>query len=772
MATSPSIALALIMKNEIKNLPRLFSSVNGCFDEIHITDTGSTDDSVKWVEENGEKVAGCPVFVHHFKWINSFSSARNYSFSHVKTDYICWMDLDDTLKNPDNFKSWKKNAMALADMYFVSYNYALNPDDTPIISFMRERVFKTSLNPQWQYDLHEGVVMKSEWKRDVVVAAAWAIDHRRDAEDMKADKSRNITILDEIKRTKGLDARLSFYYGKELYEAQRPHEAIVAFDDVLQKKDLEHHDKILAYQYAGYASLALADMIKDEAKEEKNKWIDKAIQYAIGGLAVEPSRAEFYVLAGDSYLRRSDMLHALPLYAAAKHCFNPSDYNIPSPVYHFKGCYGENPSLQIAKIYFNSGRMDEAEKEAKECFEKYKNKEAKDMLDKINEIRPLITLDNNQKETEDIVFSCPPQTAYEFNEVLYETKGMGGSETALIEMARELKKKTGRPVKVFTMREDVNDLVAPSGVEYISTRKLNSWMSQNKPFFHIAWRHNIKITNAPTYLWCHDLLTPQVEARHNFDKIMCLTDFHKGYVKAKQGVPDDKIWVTRNGIVPSKFDFERPKKNPNKVVWMSSPDRGLDRAMKVLDIVRKSAKDIELHVYYGLENLYKYGLSERADMLKKMMEERPWVKYHGFTEQSKMYKEVADAVIWLHPCDFIETFCITALEMLELGIYPVTRSLGGLQNTLEQAVKNDQAIMLPHDCVSEEEYQAYAKAFCEAWDSEAWKKVYLEAKKHSWSSVADEWIKEMNLREVGPDSKETDESSESFNYYEEEVVCV
>jgi len=88
-----------------------------------------------------------------------------------------------------------------------------------------------------------------------------------------------------------------------------------------------------------------------------------------------------------------------------------------------------------------------------------------------------------------------------------------------------------------------------------------------------------------------------------------------------------------------------------------------------------------------VENLYKYGLKDLADKLKSMMASRPFVKYHGFTEQNKMYRDVADAVIWLHPCNFIESYCITALEMLALGIYPVTRRLGALQTTLADAEK-------------------------------------------------------------------------------------
>ena len=140
-----------------------------------------------------------------------------------------------------------------------------------------------------------------------------------------------------------------------------------------------------------------------------------------------------------------------------------------------------------------------------------------------------------------------------------------------------------------------------------------------------------------------------------------------------------------------------------------------------------------------------YGLGHLADKLKAMMQEREWVKYHGFTEQSKMYHEVSDAVCWVHPCNFIETFCITALEMLELGIYPVTRKLGALANTLADAETKGQAVLLDHDCVIEKEYEAYIEKVLNVLDNKLWEKVNLDLEKHDWKTVASEWVKEMKL---------------------------
>lgn len=740
----PTISLAIIAKNEEKNLPRLFKSVEGCFDEIVLVDTGSEDKTKQIAAENG-----CNVF--DFAWVDSFSKARNFAFSKCTKDYICWLDCDDVLKNKENFIKWRDHAMQFVDFWFATYNYTLdigktstqNPNGEPIVSFVRERVMKRSLSPEWRYDIHEGVIPQEAWAKNYITT--WAVDHLRDESDIKADRSRNIKILEKIVSAGNIDARMQFYYGKELFEASRPEEAIVALEKALKMEKLEHHDRLLSYQYGAYSALRCFDEIKDEFMERKMSFFNKAIDFASDGMKAEPNRAEFPVILGDSYVRIGRIDRAVPYFSAAKACLRNFDSPYESAIYSFKDLYGQSPSLQLSKIYLHLGLLDKSKKEAQECFDVYQNEDAKNLLSEIDRVSALVRIDGPKEQTEDIVFSCPPQSAYEFDEELYKTKGIGGSETALIEMARHLKIKTGRPVKVFCMRKE--KLIAESGVEYIPNTELNSYMSQKTPFVHIAWRHNIKCTNAPTYLWCHDLFTPTVEQTQNFDKFLALSQFHKDYTMGLQGVPEDKIIVTRNGLSPEKYKFKPKAKNPNKIVWMSSPDRGLDRAIKIIEKARETLPELELHVYYGIEGLYKYGpqMSSLADYLKQMMSARAWIKYHGFTEQTKMYEEVSDAVVWSHPNNFIETYCITAIECLANNIFPVVRRLGALKDTLGEAEKTKSAALLDYDWDDDSSVELHAGAVVDAIKNKSWESMTFDIDKHSWSSIADEWIGFMGL---------------------------
>ncbi|HEV2693993.1 MAG TPA: glycosyltransferase [Verrucomicrobiae bacterium] len=87
------LSLAMIVKNEARCLARCLASVRGVADEIIITDTGSTDDTVKIAQEFGAKVT-------HFDWIGDFAAARNASLAHATGDWVLVLDADETISEP------------------------------------------------------------------------------------------------------------------------------------------------------------------------------------------------------------------------------------------------------------------------------------------------------------------------------------------------------------------------------------------------------------------------------------------------------------------------------------------------------------------------------------------------------------------------------------------------------------------------------------------------------------------------------------------------
>jgi tetratricopeptide (TPR) repeat protein len=78
----------MIAKIEARCLARCLRSVRAIADEIIVTDTGSTDDTVKIASENGAKVS-------HFTWTNDFAAARNFALAQATGDWILVLDADE-----------------------------------------------------------------------------------------------------------------------------------------------------------------------------------------------------------------------------------------------------------------------------------------------------------------------------------------------------------------------------------------------------------------------------------------------------------------------------------------------------------------------------------------------------------------------------------------------------------------------------------------------------------------------------------------------------
>lgn len=711
---TPSISLCVIAKNERHNIDRWYESVKGLYDEIHFTDTGSTDGTIERAKELG-------LNVHHFTWIKDFAAARNYSFSHAKTDFIMWNDLDDVLDGREAFTLWKENIMDLADYWVAAYHYALDAKGNPVCSFIRERVFRRNKGFKWQYFVHEGIIPDhaiQPVKGNAV--STWCIKHMRSEQDLVMDRSRNLEMLET--RVKELDGRMMYYFGKELFENDRPADAYARLLQSLDMPGLAPHDRVLAIQYLVYA---LAKMNR----------FNEMIPWCYKGLEVDPNRAEFFTLLGDAMAMTNRLLSAKQFYAAAKEVPANQNGNQVGAIFSHPDCSNSYPRKKIAQICAQVGDFDRALLEVGHL----EDDESKAITAEVKRLDSISKSMKGVPECEDIWITCPPNAPYEWDWDVYKEKGVGGSETAACEMAHWLTKLSGRKVKVFNARKEEKVI---DGVHYLPTAKLMDYTSKEKPWVNIAWRHNLKVTEAPTFLWCHDLFTPGAENGGLYKKILALTPFHKRFLQAQQGIPADKILVTRNGLDPSRFPpVDHALKDPYKLVFPSSPDRGLDRAMLIMDRVVKEFPEAKLHVYYGIEHLDKWGHTELKNRLRKMMDVRSgYVVYHGWTDQKKLAEELRTASVWLHPCDFVETSCITAMEMACSGVYPVTRRLGGLMDTLSGPEHYGMATLLDHDCITSEEFDAYTRETINALRERKWERVKWDAESMSWENVAKEWL--------------------------------
>jgi glycosyltransferase involved in cell wall biosynthesis len=723
------------MKNEAHNIGPFLQSVKGCFDEIHITDTGSTDGSLEFIEKINKLIEdkdpnweGYPkIQLHHFDWVDDFAAARNYSFIPATADYICWMDLDDSLSDAKAFIHWRDTVLHAGHYWVALYNYAFKPSGEVECQFIRERVIKRNHGFGWEYAVHEGIIQKENLPFWPQRASSWWINHRRTDEDRKQDESRNIKIFEKQDIEK-LHPRMWFYYGKELFENGRPQEAGKPLLDAIKSGKLDVHDSVICIQYCAQSALAA-------------KAYTQAVDILMNGLRLWPSRAEYYCMLGDVYISLNQLSNAVLAYKNAMNC-EPNDGGGTVVIYGH--AYEEYPLEQLTRVFFSMGDIGKAN----ECVArmvKTNHKNAKAFQEEMVKMKDLNHVRTDLPKTDDIIITCPPGgPVTDWDENTLKTTGHGGSETAAIEVARWLKRKTNRRVKIFQSR--VKHDVMPSGVEYHPIQDLQGYVQNVEPAAHIAWRHPSKLTHGKSYIWCHDLQMPGAERTENYDKIIALSQFHKDYLMEMNGVPADKVMLAHNGINPDDFEVTGDK-DPLKVVFSSSPDRGLTQSIDIVKKAREiSGLDIKLHTFYGFANMRKGGHADWADRIEaKIKENAEFVTMHGQVDKKTLMKHFREAAVWLYPSDFIESNCITAYEAMSSHTWPIFRQMGALPFTLKPALDKGLCDMLtvePRDAAS---FGIWANTLVEAIIGKKWEKMDFTAESFSWEKVADKFISEMQL---------------------------
>jgi len=83
-----SLAVCMMVRNEADHLGNALRSLEGNHDALHITDTGSDDDSVDVASSAG-------AVVRHFPWPEHFGEARNASIAGVEQEWLLILDADD-----------------------------------------------------------------------------------------------------------------------------------------------------------------------------------------------------------------------------------------------------------------------------------------------------------------------------------------------------------------------------------------------------------------------------------------------------------------------------------------------------------------------------------------------------------------------------------------------------------------------------------------------------------------------------------------------------
>lgn len=297
----PSVGLALIVKDEEANLPKLLASIEGAFDQVVLLDTGSTDRTVdifiKWAKENEVDFK-----VDNFNWVHDFSAARNAADAMLDTDWNVWADADDVLIGAQNIRAIIEQTPPHIVGYICDYDYVQHPDTGHCLcTLKRERLMRNGAG-HWIGRVHEAQTPKGQM--DIIGPELLLWKHQKLAQELDEAEAaavqsndRNLDILKKWNEDEPDNPRIVGYLGTELAVQAQHDEAIKYYKHYIELDSEWTEERAQIHRKLAASLMAVG------------QW-DEALRYGLEALHVLPQWPDSYITLAQVYNHRGEWAKA------------------------------------------------------------------------------------------------------------------------------------------------------------------------------------------------------------------------------------------------------------------------------------------------------------------------------------------------------------------------------------------------------------------------------------------------------------------------------
>jgi hypothetical protein len=728
--------LTMIVKNAGDSFEDVLKHNFQFFDRWTILDTGSTDNTIDIINRVlvGKKKG--QLFQEPF--IN-FRDSRNRCLDLAGNECKFIIMLDDTYKIEENLRDFLITVRG--DQFSDSFSLYIKSNDS---EYGSNRIIKSDSGLRYIYKLHEVITPKNNINVIIPMHHAFIFDYRSDYMEKRTmdRKQYDLKILHEMVEDEPEDSRALYYLGQTYNLLDRYNSALEFF-----LKRIEHPDEGFIQEKidACFEAARLCNFKLNYPWEECEKLYIKAYE-------MDTSRPDsLYFIGIHYYLEKQHHI----AYEYMKKAFE-----IGYPIH----CqYSLKPTLSyyyLPKFLAELSFIFENETLGKECCELFLSKNAEDdsidyytmkcwnkiYTKLIDKPKMPIFIENKNNSKPYFVFLADggfePWTGRDI-----ETKGVGGSETFIIEMSRYIQKQNYFDVIVFCncYNNDVYENVQYRKISeyksFINNNDINTVMISRYPeYLPVTYKGNVK----NVYLILHDLI-PQGEVivrNQKLRKILCLSEWHCDQFKGMFEILRDLVIPFGYGI-DFKLFSKNVEKQKHKFIYSSFPHRGLLPLLEMWPSIYSKYPDAMLHIHCDLDG--KWVNSVRPDemnRIKELIKKHPGgLYYEGWTSKSKLADNWLTSEIWFYPCTFLETFCLTALEAALTNTLVITTEIGSLQNTVA-----DRGVVIEGNAYTKEWQDKALNELFSIIDDPIRKNLYLKknnswAKNLSWESRANELMK-------------------------------
>lgn len=788
--SKPSVAWTLIVKaDDKKDVPLLanaLSSISGYVDAIYIQ--LNTPKGVSVAPEFRKLAEQYTKEIYTYTWTGNFVKARNALFAKVpkKYQWIGWMDIDDTIDNPEKIQPVLAIMPKDTNGVYILYDYDHDEYDNVTISHWTCRIIRNNGTFAWkssiddtEVSVHETLISKIQTRS--VSNDEFKVIHHANRERRENSLIRNIELLEGMynrqrQKPDGVDPRILFYLATHYFDAFQFDRTLDLLTEYLkvsgwpeERSEADYYiGRILSGRHNPNAKIAFLSAIGEnpnnpsayvelakldyaaERYEQAAVWLEKAetIERPITPMVRHDTKFELYTLQGSVYSNLGGKKLTRALECATKALkLRPYDPNAQANRDIVQQLVDYRDDLKAAT---RLARKLEKEKETDKIlpFLKTLPQELADSVVVQDFYQRYMPPKKWPKKSIAIFVGQSPLGIW--GPWSMDEQGLGGSEESVIRLSNELTA-LGWKITVFGCPgEKAGDY---NGVEWKQYWEMNA---QDTFDVLISWRaphfYDYKFKARKKYLWLHDLIPAEEftkERIKNFDRAIFVSQYHADRPEF-DAIPKAKKFVSSNGITPTDFEKNDGKfrRELQRCIYMSANERGLKVLYDIWPDVKKEVPEAVLDIYYGWHSFdainrdnpermaWKAMMVETAKSLKDVTE-------RGRVGQADLTEEIFRSGVFAYPCMFPEVNCITAQKAMAGGATPVTSDYAVLKDIIPLSYQVPMHDFEPEDI--EDYKQALIHALKHPTDDKHRKTLMKWARKEfDWAKTAEGWNSEMS----------------------------
>ena len=278
---------------------------------------------------------------------------------------------------------------------------------------------------------------------------------------------------------------------------------------------------------------------------------------------------------------------------------------------------------------------------------------------------------------------------------------------------------------------------------------------------HYTFPENVFVSHLPEeikksnhqykILWAHHAYDQPVLL--NFDHttvnhIVSPSQWNKDHLIKYLNVPEYKISVIPNGVADI---FTHSNQKTKTMIFTSIPYKGLEVLAKVIPMIHQVHPDTKFKIFSSMSL---YGpTNDQFIELYEHLKTLPNVEYSPVIDREDLVKHYQESAFFIHPNIWEETFCVSMVEAMKCGSYPIITDIGALVEVAGE--KNATVVPIEGENtskgwkVTENFLVNFANACCLALEYyEKEPKFYQDVskiisdyvtEKYDWKKIAQQW---------------------------------